>query len=41
MLQFTPVVLEVQPAEVLQRSDGKGVLNPLRPIAVLAMDPQH
>ncbi|CAL9667417.1 hypothetical protein [Streptomyces sp. enrichment culture] len=41
MLQFTLVLLEVQPAEVLQYSDGKGVLNPLRPIAVLAVNLQY
>jgi hypothetical protein len=41
MLQFTPVALEVQPMEVLQCSDGKGVLNPLRQIAVLAVDLQY
>lgn len=38
---FTPVVLEMQPTEVLQCSDGKGVLNPLRQIAVLAVDLQY
>ncbi|CAG6391123.1 hypothetical protein SCOCK_100189 [Actinacidiphila cocklensis] len=41
MVQFTPVVLEVQPTEVLQRGERKGVLNPLHQIAVLAVDLQY
>jgi hypothetical protein len=41
VLAFTPVVLEVESAEVLRGGDGKRVLNPLRQIAVLAVEPQH
>lgn len=32
---------EMQPAKVFQRSDGKGVLNPFRPIAHFAMGLQY
>ncbi|MFH8774007.1 hypothetical protein [Streptomyces sp. NPDC017958] len=35
------VVPEVQSAEVLQCSDGKGVLDPLRQTAVLTVEPQY
>lgn len=41
MLALTSVVLQVQPTEVLQRSNGEWVPNPLRPVAVLPVKPDH
>ncbi|MFJ3532234.1 MULTISPECIES: hypothetical protein [unclassified Streptomyces] len=41
VLEIARVVSQVQSAQVLQCCNRKGVLQPFRPVALFAMDPQH
>lgn len=41
VLEIARVVSQVQSAQVLQCCNRKGVLQPFRPVALFAIDPQH